>query len=247
MSAGRSFRSAGLSHVGLVRSTNEDAWLARPDIGLWAVADGMGGHARGDVASATIVSALARLPAPADARGHLHGVETALKAAHAELQRLAAGTCDICGSTVAVLLAFDRHFAVLWAGDSRVYRLRAGRLELLTRDHTLVQAMVDQGQLPPEAARLHPLRNRITRALGMPGPLELERCQGEIRPNDMFLLCTDGLTSHLDDEALAARLAAEGVQAGSILIQATLTAGAADNVTVVLVAATLECGQTWPG
>ena len=247
MSDGLVVLTAGLSHKGLVRDGNEDAWLARPEIGLWAVADGMGGHERGDVASAAIVAALARLPPPADARAHLRGVEAALQAAHAELQALAARAETICGSTVAALLAFDRHYVVLWAGDSRIYRLRAGRLEQLTRDHSLVQAMVEAGELTPEAAASHPWRNRITRALGMPGLLELAGAPGELLAGDRFLLCTDGLTAHVGDAVLAGSLAtADPGTAARALIDATLAVGATDNVTVVVLAAS-DPGLTWPG
>jgi serine/threonine protein phosphatase PrpC len=247
MTGAIAFRSAGLSHVGLVRDHNEDAWLARPEIGLWAVADGLGGHARGEAASAAIVAALARLPAPPDAPAHLRAVEAALAAAHAEIQALAAGEADICASTVAALVAHDRYYAVLWAGDSRVYRLRAGRLERLTRDHSLVQELVDGGRLAPAEADGHPMRNRITRALGLPGPLGLDRAQGELADGDVFLLCTDGLTGLVDEATTLRLLGAEGEDRGAqALIAAALEAGGDDNVTVVLVRAD-GVEATWPG
>ena len=107
-------------------------------------------------------------PHPVDAPGHLRAVEAALAAAHAELQTLGDATGDLCASTVAVLVAYDHHFAVLWAGDSRVYRLRGGPLERLTRDHSLVQELIDQGRLAPPTPPSHPMRNRITRAVGLP-------------------------------------------------------------------------------
>jgi serine/threonine protein phosphatase PrpC len=250
MTGALSFASAGLSHVGRVRTVNEDAWLARPELGLWAVADGMGGHARGDLASRTIVEALDRLPHPGDARAHLRAVEVALAEAHAQLQSLAGAAGDICGSTVATLLAFDRHYAVVWAGDSRIYRRRGGRLEQLTRDHSLVQELVDDGRLSPEAAGLHPLRSRITRALGMAGPLLPECRQGELAAGDLFLLCTDGLLAHLDEPAIDALLAGQAPEAAATaLVDATLAAGAVDNVTLVLVTADAAPvpDRTWPG
>jgi serine/threonine protein phosphatase PrpC len=247
MNGGLAFRSAGLSHVGLVRGHNEDAWLARPEIGLWAVADGLGGHARGEVASAAIITALARLPAPPDAPGHLRAVEAALAAAHAEIQALGAATGELCASTVAALVAYDRHFAVLWAGDSRIYRLRAGQLERLTRDHSLVQELVDDGRLTPAEADGHPMRNRITRAVGLPGPLELDRAQGELAAGDLFLLCTDGLTGLVDEATTQHLLAAGGEDLDApTLVQSALGAGGTDNVTVVLVQAE-DREKTWPG
>lgn len=247
MSDRLAFRSVGLSHVGLVREHNEDAWLARPEIGLWAVADGLGGHARGEVASAAIVTALERLPAPVDAPGHLRAVEAALTAAHAEIQAVGAGTGEICASTVAALVAYDRHYAVLWAGDSRVYRLRAGCLERLTRDHSLVQELVDEGRLVPAEADSHPMRNRITRAVGLPGPLELDRAQGEVAAGDLFLLCTDGLTGLSDEATMQRLLAADAEDLGAAaLVRSALGAGGTDNVTVVLVQAE-DHEKTWPG
>ncbi|MGD9511662.1 MAG: PP2C family serine/threonine-protein phosphatase [Geminicoccaceae bacterium] len=247
MSDDLTFRSTGLSHVGHVREHNEDAWLARSEIGLWAVADGLGGHARGEVASAAIVAALSRLPAPVDAPGHLRAVEAALAAAHAEIQALGEATSDLCASTVAALVAFDRHFAVLWCGDSRVYRLRAGTLERLTRDHSLVQELVDGGSLSPADAEGHPMRNRITRAVGLPGPLELDRAQGELAAGDLFLLCTDGLTGLVDEATTQRLLSADCDDLGATtLVQSALGAGGTDNVTVILVKAE-DREKTWPG
>lgn len=239
--------SVGRSHRGLVREHNEDAWLARPDIGLWAVADGMGGHARGDFASRTVIEALGRVPPPDDAPGHLRAVETALISAHDELQHI--GGHEVCGSTVVALLAFDDHFAVTWAGDSRAYRWRSGLIEPLTRDHSVVADLVASGELAAEAARLHPHRNRITRALGIPGPLALDHRQSELQPDDVILLCSDGLSGELD-EATITRLVASRPIAGAAdaLIDATLAAGAPDNVTVVLIeveGSPIE--ETWPG
>lgn len=235
---GSPLHSVGLSHVGRVRQLNEDAWLARPDLGLWAVADGMGGHSRGDLASRTVVESLGRLALATDARSHLRAVEDALGWAHAELHRRASGTGDLCGSTAVVLLAFGRHYAVVWAGDSRAYRLRAGRLERLTRDHSAVEEMVGHGLLTPAEARVHPFRNRITRAVGIEGPLALDRHQGELAPGDVLLLCSDGLTGHLDDDEIAGMIAGRPLEtAAQALIEATLADGATDNVTVVLAVA----------
>lgn len=226
--------STGATHVGRVRSINEDAWIARPEIGLWAVADGMGGHARGDVASRTVVAALEGIPPPSDPRELLAGVETAIGGAHDRL--LAASEDGISGATIATLLVSGAHWAVLWAGDSRVYLLRGGVLEQLTSDHSLVQELADRGEITPAQMRDHPMRNRITRAVGMPGPLELAGRQGSLAEGDVMLLCSDGLTGHLDDAQIAALLqAGPPAVAARQLIHATLDAGASDNVTVVVV------------
>jgi protein phosphatase len=230
------FVDAGLSDVGKVRKANEDSWLARADLGIWAVADGMGGHTRGDVASGMIVAELARIGPPADARTLRRDVDDALARVDAELKTAVASSGEICATTVVALLVFGRHFAVLWAGDSRAYRLRDGRLERLTRDHSLVQELIDSGALTPEAAASHPLRSRLTRGIGTEASPEVEGRQGEVAVGDRFLLCSDGLTGHLGDEEIA-RVVAEAApgQACRELIERTLRAGASDNVTAVMV------------
>jgi serine/threonine protein phosphatase PrpC len=232
-----SFASAGASHLGHVRSVNEDAWVARPDLGLWAVADGMGGHHRGDWASGMVAEALAELPPPGDARGLRQAVEEAIGGINGRLRR-EVGPGEVCGTTVVALLVHGRHFAVLWAGDSRVYRAADGGLACLTRDHSLVQEMVDRGEITAEAMRGHPLGNHITRAVGADDELVLDAVQGEITPGDTFLLCSDGLTKHLDDDEIAAlidRASPEGT--ARALLATALDRGGSDNVTVLVVTA----------
>jgi serine/threonine protein phosphatase PrpC len=192
-----SVECAGVSHPGLVRKVNEDAWLACPETGIFAVADGMGGHERGETASRMVIDALAGLPAAPDARTMRERVETAL--AHVDQNLQADEPGHISGSTVVVLLICERHFAVLWAGDSRAYRVGQDGFWLMTRDHNLAQALVDSGDLAPEDARGHQLASRITRAVGAVPDLLLEGTQGELCSGDAFLLCSDGLTRHVDD------------------------------------------------
>lgn len=227
------FSTAARTHVGRVRQLNEDSYVARPDIGLWAVADGMGGHERGDEASRLIASRLEALTPPDSAPTFLRAVEGAVLACDQEVAAWPEGTS---GSTVVALLAFGGHFALLWAGDSRAYRLREGRLERLTVDHSLVQELVAAGELTPEAARHHPYRNRITRAVGVGHGLELDRLQGELAAGDLFLLCSDGLTGELRDDEIASLLAADAPDAAADrLIARALESGGQDNVTLVLV------------
>jgi serine/threonine protein phosphatase PrpC len=229
------FASAVRNHVGRVRQRNEDSFCVRPDIGLWAVADGMGGHADGQRASGAIRAALQALAPDASSERVFEAVEQALLATHADLTAGSDGHI-ICGSTVAVLLLADGHAAILWAGDSRIYRLRGGRLEQLTRDHSRVQEMVDRGELTPEAARISPLRNRITRALGVPGPLDLEARQLPSEASDLYLLCSDGLTGELNDSEIAAILEMDSLEAAAdVLLARALAAGGRDNITFILV------------
>ena len=224
---------AGVSHAGHVRGSNEDAWLARPETGVFAVADGMGGHRQGEVASRMVIDALGALPPAPDARTMRERVETALVSVNRDLQ--SAPGAGISGSTVVVLLMCGRHFAVLWAGDSRAYRTGPEGFAPLTRDHRLVQQLVEAGSLTPEAARTHRLSNRITRAVGAAPDLLLDGMQDELKPGDVFLLCSDGLTQHVDDDEIRAVLESlEPQAAAERLLELTLARGATDNVTAVV-------------
>jgi serine/threonine protein phosphatase PrpC len=241
-------QSAARSHVGHVRELNEDACLARPDLGIWAVADGMGGHDSGDYASALIVRELGRVRRPTSARELLHDVDQTLaRCNRALLERARDG--ELSGSTIVALLVFEGNYAAIWAGDSRLYRLRHGRLEQLTRDHSYVQELVDSGKLTPQQARAHPLANRITRAIGADIELRLDVVDGRLEPEDRFLLCSDGLTGMVGNEAIAAIIADTDPEAAADrLIEAALAAGGSDNVTTIVVrnAPGLDGEQTLP-
>jgi serine/threonine protein phosphatase Stp1 len=233
------YLSVGRSDVGCMRTLNEDAFLNRPDIGLWAVADGMGGHAAGDVASATVIEALTQVSSFRSAYAFRHAACLALHGANARLR----GHPDdldmgICGSTVAALLVHQGHYACIWAGDSRIYLYRDGELRRLTRDHSVVQTMIDAGELNDEQARAHGASHVITRAVGAAAALELESVHGAVRAGDRFLLCSDGLTGHVRDAELADFLRRPPLEAClDKMILAALSRGGADNITVVLVAA----------
>jgi serine/threonine protein phosphatase Stp1 len=225
--------SHAATHAGAVRPRNEDALLDRPDIGLWAVADGAGGHGSGDVASAAIIAALQVIPPGLSAAELLAQVRLRLDAVHAELQEEAArrGPGRILASTVVVMLSRGEHFAMLWAGDSRGYLLRQGMLSRVTRDHSLVQELVDQGTLREEEAESHPQANVITRAIGAQGELELDKISGRIALGDRFLLCTDGLFKTMAEAEITAMLAG-GADAAAIVTEA-VGRGARDNVSAV--------------
>lgn len=228
-----SVECAGVSHPGMVRKVNEDAWLACPETGIFAVADGMGGHQRGDQASRMVIDALAGLPPAPDARTMRERVELALAGVDHDLQE--ADPEEISGSTVVVLLLCERHFAVLWAGDSRAYRAGADGFVQVTRDHNMAQVLVDRGDLAPEEARGHRLASRITRAVGAVPDLLLEGTQGELHAGDSFMLCSDGLTRHVEDFEIEAALGGMAPrEAAEHLVELTLARGAEDNVTVVV-------------
>ncbi|HWT08076.1 MAG TPA: protein phosphatase 2C domain-containing protein [Roseomonas sp.] len=225
--------SMAATHPGAVRPRNEDALLERPDIGLWVVADGAGGHGAGDVASNAIVAAMGAIPPGLSAAELLAQVRLRLAAVHQDLQEEAErrGPGRILASTVVVMLARGEHFAMLWAGDSRAYLLRHGALSRVTKDHSLVQELVDQGTLREDEAESHPQANVITRAIGAHGELELDKVSGRIAEGDRFLLCTDGLFKTMAEAEIAAMLAAGG-NAQAIVTEA-VGRGARDNVSAI--------------
>ncbi len=229
--------SDAATHPGAVRKRNEDSLVHRPDLGLWAVADGAGGHGAGDVASQAVAAALDAIPPGLSAAEILAQARLRLAGVHAELQAQAAmlGEGRIIATTVVLLLARHGHFACLWAGDSRAYLLRAGILQRVTRDHSLVQEMVDQGTLTEAEAEAHPQANVILRAVGATGELVLDKVSGRIAPGDMLLLCSDGLFKAMPEEELAGLLL-QGATA-AVIIDAAVARGARDNVSVILLRA----------
>ncbi len=236
MSAKR-FLSWATTHVGTVRSHNEDALVNRPDLGLWAVADGAGGHSRGDVASRMIVEALEAIPPDLSAGEMLMEVRQRVTEAHNTLR----GSDDdgnhvISASTVVVLIARGDHYACLWAGDSRAYLVRDGHMTQITKDHSLVQELVDAGAITAEEAETHPSANVITRAVGSDGELDLDKATSAMMPGDRFLLCSDGLCKTVPDAEMAALMATPGPGGPTEpLISAALTHRGRDNVTAVAV------------
>ncbi len=230
--------SANHSHVGMVRKINEDSCLALPELGLWAVADGMGGHEAGDVASGMIIDALRQVPLSLNLQNFISSVRECVLETNRKLRSESARHYNhrTIGSTVVILLACEDRGACLWVGDSRLYRLRSGRLQQLTRDHSHVQDLIEQGVLDPEEAHQHPLSNVITRAVGSADQLDIDVIEFALQAGDFFLLCSDGLNKVLTDSEIAQLMSQhndqELVQA---LIQRALVRGASDNVTTVVV------------
>ena len=225
------WQSASCSHVGMVRRINEDSLLDQPERGLWAVADGMGGHTLGDVASRMVVDALAHL---SDANAD--DIRNCLADVNRRLMKEAAmRDVQVIGSTVVVLHASGSRCSCIWAGDSRIYRYRDGMLQQLTRDHSHVEELVARGLLSPDEASRHPGRNLITRAIGVADLLELEQSDTEVRAGDMFLLCSDGLSNEVDAAQMAVLLARNDCRlAARRLVEEALEHGGRDNVTVVV-------------
>lgn len=224
------------SHPGTVRAVNQDAWLCRAEIGLFAVADGVGAHAEGETASRTIVEALHAIPASLPPAARLAAVRAALQDAHDRLLRLGGALvpASAVASTVVVLVVHEAHFACLWAGDARGYRLRDGVLLRLTMDHSMVQELVSSGVISEEQAATHPRRNVITRAVGAGGAgLAVDKVIGDTRPGDIFLLCSDGLYTTVTAAEIAKAMAGPG-DAAKALVDAALRQLARDNVTAIV-------------
>ncbi|MEO7786848.1 MAG: protein phosphatase 2C domain-containing protein [Sphingomicrobium sp.] len=232
------FECVSRTDVGLRRKINEDALLVRTPRGLWAVADGMGGHDAGEVASAMVTEALAKLHPVENIDHYVAEAVAALGEVNTALIALAGGDGGgrTIGSTVVGLAIRGREYRCFWAGDSRAYRLRGGGLVQLSRDHSLVQDLVDTGMITPAEALHHPNANVITRAVGVKEGLEVDIASGDVRPGDLFLLASDGLTRVVEDAEIAAELTrAPPAEAANRLVAMVLARGAPDNVTLVIV------------
>lgn len=233
------FETATLTDVGCVRKVNEDSMLALPDSGLWLVADGMGGHAAGDFASQSIVGEMQTVGVPGgavDLRARF--MERLTRANSRILQHAAELGNGTIGSTVAALLIQQGHYACIWSGDSRVYRLRGGVLTQTTRDHTEVRALLDAGTITAAEAEAWPRKNVITRAIGVSREPECDMIEGVLADKDVFLLCSDGLTEYFHDDELERVMQQHGAQLEALcaqLVQTALERGGKDNVTVVAV------------
>lgn len=228
--------SASRTDVGRVRKANEDACLDLPDLGLWAVADGMGGHHAGDVASAAIVEGLAALDPPGELDAFADAVRERLREVNRDLrERATREGVGTMGSTAVVLLAFGHRCAGVWAGDSRLYRLRDGTLTQITRDHSAVEEYVASG-MSREEAESGPWSNAITRAVGADTDLDADTVFHDLADGDAFLLCSDGLYREVRDPEIEAALTrSDPRQACDRLVELALERGARDNVTVVAV------------
>ncbi|MFN2591000.1 MAG: Stp1/IreP family PP2C-type Ser/Thr phosphatase [Actinomycetota bacterium] len=228
-------RAGVRTDVGRIRERNEDAYLVREP--LFAVADGMGGHQGGDVASAMMLDALEGLDLPAD--GALDALLDGIKRANADVLRR--GESDRAlrgmGTTLTAVITDEEKGYVAHVGDSRAYLLRDGSIQRLTRDHTLVERMVEEGRLRPEQARNHPQQNILTRVLGVDDDVEVDDLTLDpIQPGDRILLCTDGLTHMVDDDRIEQILKdeADPQSAADELVEEAIGAGGEDNVTVIV-------------
>ena len=244
---------AARTDPGRRRENNEDSFCVRPDIGLFLVADGMGGHVAGEIASRLVVEEVERLIATTDSAGATLDQSTArtasgnpgdrLKAAFAQANRKLAdriaGDPSLNGmaTTAVALLAAGPHVALAHVGDSRAYRHRLQRLTRLTQDHSWVEEQIRAGVLAPDEARRHPWRHVVTRAVAGLADFDVEVADLSLEPGDRLLLCSDGLSTVVSDDGIAAVLQEARAPAdlcGELVSRANAEGGP-DNVTVVLV------------
>jgi type VI secretion system protein ImpM len=231
---GYSWRSAGATHPGLERTSNQDSWLELPQSGLWVIADGMGGYQAGDEASRSVCEAVADFTASATLEESIDELRERISSVNQQLYGASIRAVDPVqsGSTVVMLLAAGDTCAALWAGDSRVYRLRQRELLQLTIDHSWA------AQLTLRGIKHQLTDHTILRAVGGEATLVLDVKRDQVRRGDRYMICSDGLYRELTPEQIAALLAAGDVQhCVQALLEATLAAGAHDNVSLIVVEA----------
>lgn len=231
--------SAARTDIGLVRSNNEDAVLDRPARRLWAVADGMGGHAYGEIASRMTVDALDALPADEPLQEAVAAARASLLEVNGRLvAEAAARNVLVIGTTLVLLLASGRTGVCVWAGDSRIYLCRGGSLHQLTRDHNQFEELQAKSHLSAADASAYPGAAMITRALGAAATLELDEVQVQVSDGDVFLLCSDGLSNAVSPEDMFGALTGGDCdQAADMLIRLALAGGGRDNISVIVVRA----------
>lgn len=234
------FECVSRTHVGLRRKINEDSVFADSERGLWAVADGMGGHEAGEIASTMVTDALRCLPVAANLDELAACAVESLRQVNRELIDLAQSATrkreGTIGTTVVGLAIANGFYRCFWMGDSRVYLLRDGKITRVTRDHSLVQELVDAGMLTSEEAETHENANLITRAVGAAETVDVDIVSGEAKAGDQFLLASDGVTRVVRDDELAAELdRGPPAQAADNLVDAVLARGAPDNLSLIIV------------
>ena len=222
------------THVGYTRRVNEDALFVSEAEGLWLVADGIGGHGNGDKASAAVVEHVESYCQGNSVEGSLAEISSRLRQAHQTCRNMAGASSP--STTVAALIIFQSKAILIWAGDSRIYRLRRGELALLTEDHNLAQELYRRGELSREAAQRVKSANVLTRAVGVHQDLHLDADITEVEAGDRFLVCTDGLYKELKLEQIRSMLGESfSEHILTALIEEALQRGGRDNITGIVV------------
>jgi protein phosphatase len=240
---------AAATDTGSVRSENQDRWLGDAELGLFAVADGLGGHAAGALAAQLAVDLLPRLVRRALSLAAPDAAEQVPRAVADEVKTLSQlvyqetrgqPAVNGTGTTLVLALVDGRHATIVHVGDSRAYLLREGKMRQLTGDHSLARRLIDNRTLPEAEVRRHPAARKLTQYIGMPPPIAPDAQRIAFLPGDLLLLSSDGLHGQVDDGGIAEILRAGGtVQGmGEKLVAASNRAGGRDNVTVVLISQT---------
>ncbi|TMP53052.1 MULTISPECIES: protein phosphatase 2C domain-containing protein [unclassified Pseudoalteromonas] len=231
--------SYAITHRGAVRQLNEDAHVEINSHNLWVVADGMGGHEAGEVASQLVVDVIRTQVEKFKLEDlNVSDIVKAIEDANKQLTEYSAQYLSnkTAGSTVTALFVKNERYYILWVGDSRAYLLRNSKLTQVSRDHSQVNDLIDEGMISVEEAKNHPLSNVITRAVGVMDEVKVDVVEGDINTGDIFLLCSDGLTGELSDEEICLSLEPSSIiDSGMALMHSSLVRGAKDNVTCILV------------
>lgn len=231
--------SYAITHRGIVRQLNEDAHVEINSHNIWVVADGMGGHEAGEVASQLVVDTIrATVEELTFEELTLSHIVDAIENANSQLNEYSAQYLGskTAGSTVTALFIKNEQYFVIWVGDSRAYLLRNGQLIQVSKDHSQINDLIDEGAISAEEAKDHPLSNVITRAVGVTQYVNVDVVQNEVKPGDIFLLCSDGLTGELSDNDIRRSLEPTSIiDSGMALMHSSLVRGAKDNVTCILI------------
>ena len=237
------YQSAVRSHVGNVRELNEDAYCDHAEQGIWCIADGMGGYEAGEVASNMVVNAVSdavdKVVAATDLDQKVAGLTAAIQSANTCLtqERTLAPDSGVMGCTVLAVVISGAECACVWAGDSRLYLLRENGLYQLSKDHSVVQELLDKGLIAADERETHPQRHVITRAVGANPELELDFLALDLLPDDVLMLCSDGLYSEIGPDLIMSILSSteDCDTKASRLLESVLSAAARDNVTVSVI------------
>lgn len=236
--------SAQRTHRGYKRKYNEDTILTHPDCSLFVVADGMGGHSAGDLASQYIINELLKLQLPSDnlqfsieqIEATLSDVNHKIHSGHLFNNKAINNQEIVAGSTIVIAYIVDNLCCCLWVGDSRLYIFRNNKLYQITKDHSLIQDMIDRGQLTLEQAKCHPNANVITRAIGVDSSLKVDSNHFEIQSGDKLLLCSDGLYNEISNDVIVACLQKKNTDhIANKLLGEVLLGDAADNISMIVI------------
>lgn len=230
--------SSAVTDIGNKRLHNEDAYFSSDEKGVWFVADGVGGHNAGDFASQSLVDSVSRFNPEQNLDDSVDTLEYIIHETNDMLVEKAASIDEaaVIGTTIALMVAHRSDAVLLWAGDSRIYRIRAREIEQLTHDHSLINEMIKNGEINPDDPDSYPESNKITRAIGFSKAVQLDHRNISILPGDRYIMCSDGLTKYVDDEEILSTSLDETVDSTTqALLQKALDGGGTDNITIVTV------------